>query len=186
MNNAIITGSLSAIAKQDGKSLAESFVNCDYMVLIDTSGSMSAQDSRNGKSRYDVACEELASLQNSLPGKIAVISFSDNSVFCPNGIPINLMSGTNLRGALEFARIADLPGIRLFVISDGYPDDPEGALRIAKTYKARIDTIYVGPESDNSGREFLNRLASQNHGQSVKAAQAKELSATVKKLLLKG
>ena len=118
-----------------------------------------------------------------MPGKIAVLSFSDTTVFCPGGQPINLGSSTNLRGALEFAKCADVPGVRFVVISDGQPDDAAGALKLAAQYHNRIDTIYVGPEG-GYGQEFLARLASVKNGKSLVSAQAKELSSTVETLLL--
>ena len=78
MSNSIVAGSLGAVAAQNGKSIAESFVSADAVIIVDTSGSMSQTDSRGGKSRYDVACQELKNLQASLPGKLALLSFSDD------------------------------------------------------------------------------------------------------------
>ena len=183
-NNAIIPGSIGAIAAQNNKSIAETFLNCDIVVIVDTSGSMAACDSRAGLSRYTVACDELANLQNTLPGKIAVLSFSNDVVFCPDGQPTYLGASTNLHKALQFAKVADVPGIRFICISDGYPDDPEGALRVAAQYSNRIDTLFVGPEDDIAGREFLRRLAAAASGQSTIAAKANELAAHVQELLL--
>ena len=100
----LVKGSLSAIAQQEGKSIAESFVNADCIIICDTSGSMEAHDSRDGRSRYEVACEELKNLQASLPGKLALLSFSDDVVFCPSGVPFNYQGGTHLDKALKFAR----------------------------------------------------------------------------------
>lgn len=183
MNNAIIQGSLGAVAQQQGKSIAESFVNADAIIIVDTSSSMSQHDSRGGKSRYEVACEELKNLQASLPGKLALLSFSDSVMFCPNGIPFNYESMTDLAKALKFAKMGDLEsGMRFIVISDGEPNDENEALKVAKTYKNKIDTIYVGPEGGD-GQAFLKRLAKASGGQSVTSAQVKELASTVKHLL---
>ena len=63
------------------------------------------------------------------------------------------------------------------------PDSEDEALKVAKTFNARIDTIYVGPENGD-GRDFLKRLASASGGQGDTAAQVKELAATVENLLL--
>lgn len=183
MNNAIIQGSLGAIAKQNNRSIAETFLSCDVIVIVDTSDSMGMEDSRNGQSRYDVACEELANLQNTLPGKIAVIAFSDSTVFCPSGKPYNLGGGTNLAGALKFAKVADIPGIRFIVISDGEPSNGEEALRIAKTYDNDIDVIYVGPENSPSGRDFLMRLAKTSGGQAITADRAADLASGIRLLI---
>jgi Mg-chelatase subunit ChlD len=184
--NAIVQGSLSAIAKQQNKSLAETFMQADVIVIVDTSGSMAIRDSRGGKSRYDVACEELAKLQSNMPGKVALISFSERSVFCPSGVPDFMAGTTNLAGALKFTKIADVPGMRFFVISDGQPDSETDALTVARTYTNRIDTIFVGPEDDYSSQEFLRRLAKASGGQSVTCDRVKELASSVQTLLLKG
>lgn len=184
-NNAVVVGSISDVAQRNGTSLAESFVSCDAVVIVDVSGSMAAQDSRGGRSRYDIALEELASLQAHLPGKIAVIAFSDSAVFIPGGQPPFMASGTDLASALRFAKVADVPDMRFFVISDGTPDDEQDALRVAKTYSNRIDTIYVGPESGYAmGREFLETLARTSGGQSTTADRVQELAAKVETLLL--
>lgn len=182
-NIQLVKGSLGAIAQQNNQSIAETFVNADVVILVDTSGSMCACDSRGNRSRYEVACEELKNLQASLPGKLALISFSDDCLFCPNGIPFNYEGGTKLAQALKFAKVADVTGIRFIVISDGQPDSEEEALKVARTFKAKIDTIYVGPEGGD-GQAFLKRLAKASGGQGVTADRVKELSANVQRLLL--
>jgi len=145
---------------------------------------MDANDSRGGHTRYEVACEELANLQANLPGKIAVLAFSDCTMFCPSGKPYFMGLGTNLAGALRFAKVADLPGMRFFVISDGLPNNESEALTVAAQYKARIDCIFVGKESDNFARAFMSKLAAASGGKSVTADRAKELAPTIERLLL--
>ena len=184
-NTSLVVGSLEAIAKRDNMSLAESFLTCDIVVLCDTSGSMSMKDSRGGKSRYDVSLEELAQLQATMPGKLGIISFSSNTMFCPGGQPFDLGGGTDLAGALRFAKVADVPGMQFIVISDGKPDSEQEALKEAKRYDAKISTIFVGPEDDlEGGRKFLQQLAAASGGASVTADRAKELASKVERLLL--
>lgn len=183
MNNNLVVGSLGAIAQEQGKSIAESFVNADCIIIVDTSSSMSQHDSRGGKSRYDVACDELKTLQASLPGKLALLSFSDDTIFCPNGIPFNYEGMTDLARALKFAKMGDITGMRFIVISDGEPNDEDEALKVARTYKNKISTIYVGPEN-GSGQEFLKRLANATGGANVTAEKVKELASSVQRLLL--
>lgn len=183
-NYAIVPGSLSAITTQTGKTLAESFVHVDCVVIVDTSGSMASRDSRGGQSRYDVACEELRNLQQSLPGKIALLAFSDRTEFCPAGVPTFLMGSTNLTGALKFAKVADTPGMRFVVISDGQPDYPQGVLEVAKMYQNKIDCIHVGPEIDFHSRDFLQRLSDLSGGQMLTRALADGLSNGIETLLL--
>jgi Mg-chelatase subunit ChlD len=184
-SNAIVVGSIADVAKREGMSLAESFVNAEAIVLVDVSGSMMAQDSRGGQSRYDVALQELARLQRDMPGKIAVIAFSDGTLFVPGGQPPLLGESTNVAGALKFAKVADVPGMRFVLISDGQPNDQAAALNVAKGYKNRIDCVFVGPEDDHEGgRGFLDLLAKLSGGQSVTAAKAQELAAKTEQLLL--
>jgi Mg-chelatase subunit ChlD len=183
MNNQIITGSLDAIAQQSGKSIAETFVNAEVIIIVDTSGSMNTADSRDGKTRYAVACEELTSLQNNLPGRLAIIAFSNDVQFCPSGIATYLGGGTNLTKALQFVKIADVPGMKFILISDGRPNDEQSALATARMFRNHIDVIFVGSEEYLTGREFLQKLAAATGGQTVTADKAKELTASVTLLL---
>lgn len=182
-DTAIIPGSLRQIAQRDGMSLAESFLNVDAIILVDVSGSMDTCDSWNNQRRYDVALQELARLQNTMPGKLGIVAFASSAQFVPSGVPPLLGSGTNLASALQFVRVADTGDIRFMVISDGQPDNAEAALREATKFRGRIDTIYVGPEG-GQGAEFLRRLATAHGGQTVTAAQAHELAAKAEHLLL--
>ena len=182
-NTAIVPGSISAIAKSNRTSIAETFANADVVIIVDTSGSMHTTDSRGGRSRYDVALEELATLQNSNPGKLAVIAFSNTTYFVPSGQPPMLGGGTDLAGALRFTKIADTGDMRFVIVSDGEPDDAQAALEVAATYKGRIDVVYVGPEDRPTGREFLTRLAQSKGGQAVTAKQATQLAAQTQRLL---
>lgn len=184
--SAIIKGSIGQIAKDSGKTIAETFINADAVVLVDTSGSMSTQDAPGGVSRYEAACKELAGLQTSLPGKVAVLSFSDTVQFCPTGTPTDLRGGTDLAGALRFAKMADVPGMRFVVISDGEPESRDLALTVARTYTNKIDTIYIGSELQRAGRDFLESLARASGGVHVTtgAAGLGALGQTVERLLL--
>ncbi len=179
----IVKGSLADVARQNNQSIARTFVGAKVVVIVDTSSSMRANDSRGGRTRYDVACDELAALQAGMPGKIAVLSFANTTMFCPDGKPYNQGGGTDLAGALKFAMLADVPGIRFIVISDGEPDDRGAALTVAKAYQNRIDVIYVGPESNPAGRDFLMQLAQASGGQAVTADKAQGLLEATQKLL---
>ncbi len=183
-SNALIRGSLSDVSRRGGMSLAESFVGVDVVILLDVSGSMVMEDSRDGRSRYDVALEELAQLQANMPGKLAVIGFSDHPEFAPSGQPFFQGGRTDLAKALQFARMADITGMRFIVVSDGQPDDERAALDVAATYQGRIDCVYVGPETDLHAQEFLNRLAQAHGGQKVTADRVQQLAATIETLLL--
>ena len=185
-NTQIVPGSISAIAQSTGQPIAVLFSNAEIVTIVDVSGSMGLHDSRGEKSRYEVACEELAIIQRNKPGKVAVISFSDHAFFCPCGIPIYEGGSTDLAHALRYAKIADVPGMNIIVISDGEPDSKEQALAVARTYKNKISTVYCGPEDRPHGQKFLTELANITGGQTLTSDRAIALSKTIETLLLKG
>ncbi len=182
----VVKGSLADIAKATGKTIAEAFIDAECVALVDVSGSMSTNDSRDGQRRYDVACQELAKLQEKFPGKVAVISFATVAKFCPGGTPTHEGGGTDVAEALKFTKIADVEGMRFFLISDGQPDDETAAMKVAGTYKCRIDTIYVGAMNDTYARNFLTQLASNSGGQALTADRVDGLGEKMMKLLAVG
>lgn len=175
MDLALIPGSLQAIAKQEGKSIAETFLSADAIILVDVSGSMAGQP-------YDQACTELRKLQDDLPGKVAVIAFSDCPEFAPSGKPRFISGGTDLASALRFVHVADGTGMRFIVISDGWPNDAEQALLEARKFHDRIDCVFIGREGD-PGAEFLRKLAAASGGQYSKN-QVSDIAERVERLLL--
>lgn len=184
MSTQLVYGSLQDVASREKKPLAQTFLSVDALVMVDTSGSMGANDCQNGRTRYDLACEQLIRLQKDLPGKIGVISWNSYQNFCPGGIPTSPTMGTDLAGVLKFVKPADNTSIKLILISDGEPDSEEEALKLAGQFKSKIDCIYIGPES-GYGREFLRRLAMATGGISVSqsVADIANLQQTVSKLL---
>jgi len=188
-NTALIPGSLEAIAVQEGQSLAESFLTADAIILVDTSGSMNARDvvrttweQNVTQSRYEAACEELKKLQAKLPGRIAVIAFSDKPEFAPGGIPRFIGGGTDLARALTFVHVADGCDMSFVVISDGEPNDEAAALNEAAKFVSRIDTVFVGPAGD-PGEQFLEKLAKASGGQHSRN-EVHQIAERVESLLL--
>lgn len=186
MSTAIVTGSVGDVAQKLGRTLAEAFLFVDAIVIVDTSASMAQHDVPKSElkcSRYDEAVNQLRKLQAQLPGKIAVISFSNSPVYCPDGNAKFLRGSTNLAAALRLVQAADNCGLRFVVISDGEPDNEQDALDVARGLKTRIDTIYVGPPG-GQGIDFLRRLAAIHNGQATsKPDEILHLSDTVQKLL---
>lgn len=183
-NKSIAVGSVAAIANRDGLSLAESFLNCEVICLIDQSGSMGDRDAPNGLSRFAAAEDELNRLQRAHPGQVAVISFSNDVRFCPGGVPMRDGGSTNMAAALNFAHVAD-GASKIILISDGEPDSPDATLRAARRYTSPIHTIYIGPEDDRGGgRRFLAELAAATGGQSFKSTAPGLLAEGVSQLLL--
>lgn len=183
-NQSIVPGSLAAVANRDGMSLAESFLNCEVICLIDQSGSMAAKDAPGGRSRYDAADAELMSLQKSHHGQVAVIAFSSNVTFCPGGVPNREGGSTDMARALNFVHVAD-GASKIVLISDGLPDSEGATLTAARRFRHPIHTIYIGPEDDRSGgRAFLARLAAETGGRVLKSDAPGLLAEGVNQLLL--
>lgn len=185
MSNQIVIGSLSQIAQSNNQSLAESFMQADCILLLDESGSMDTNDATDNKTRRQVAREEVIRLQKDYPGKIALIAFSDYPVFCPAGIPVTLDGSTNLYSALEYIKPCDNTGMKIIIVSDGVPSRPDECIRLAGTFKTRIDVVFIGNETDyQGGRAFLEKLAKATGGQSLKSDTPGLLGAKVETLLL--
>lgn len=181
MSKAVIPGSLGAIAAQRGASLATSFMQADVIVLVDTSASMGERDvaGETPRTRYRAACDELKKLQASLPGRIAVVSFSSTVQFCPGGVPTNLGGGTYMDTALAYVRPADGCGMQFFLISDGEPHDEAATLAEARKFSDPIQTVFVG---NGPGAAFLAKLATLTGGTSARK-QIPQLAAHISGLL---
>ena len=186
MNKQIVIGSLSAVAKNNNQSLAKTFLSCDVLLVADMSSSMEAHDAPGGKSRYQAAENDIIRLQKNHSGKVALVCFSNTVEFCPNGIPIRLGGGTQLAKALKFIKVADDCDIKLIIISDGEPNDKNKCLRIARTFTSKIDTVFVGPESDlYGGRAFLEKLAQVTGGTFQQSSEPGLLAESVEMLMLR-
>lgn len=182
---AIVKGSLTDIQQQSGKSLAETFLSAEIVVIVDTSASMGQHDAPGGISRYQAACDQLSTIQGQNPGKVAVISFSSWPAFCPNGTPDNLNGSTDMVEALKFVKPVDGTGTKIVLVSDGEPDSAEGTLNIAKTFQTAIDVIYIGREG-GYGYQFLQQLAKLTGGKSFKSEAPGLLANGIETLLLIG
>lgn len=179
-----VKGSLQSIANKTGITVAQAFVDCEIVVLMDVSASMRADDYYDGNTRYKKACNQLAKLQSENPGKVCLISFNDRQAFCPSGIANWPSGSTDIAGALNFIKRIDNTGIKIVLISDGEPDDEQPALDQARQFKTKINCIYIGVEGE-SGADFLRRLSAVTGGQFSNSGVAGigQLSQTVHGLL---
>lgn len=183
--NSVAKGSVNDVAQAEGKSVAEAIAACDYVVVIDQSGSMADHDARGGRSRYDVAEEELRKVQEAYPGRVLLVEFSTRPArYVLDGVPTRAGGSTDLTDALQFVKIADSLGLEIIVISDGYPDNEVSAIAEASGFQMPIHTIYIGVEGGD-GEDFLNRLSKANKkgGQRFVAAKPGELAPGVIALL---
>jgi hypothetical protein len=185
MTATIVKGSLASVAKQANQSVAQSFLDCQMLVLMDVSSSMCTHDAPGGKSRYAAGCNELARLQAENPGKVGVIAWSSSLMFCPSGVPDDLGGTTDLTRVLKFVQPADGLGIQIVIISDGEPDDTVEPLQLARQFQSKLHTIFIGPEG-SPGEKFMRLLATTSGGQSVRqsTSELNSLHQPLQRLLL--
>jgi uncharacterized protein YegL len=145
---------------------------------------MNENDSRDGQARYDVMVQELKKLQRQYPGQIAVISFSNEAIWCQNGMPIFQNGGTDMAEALRFAKRVDGTGILIYLISDGEPNDETETLRVAKSFVSEIHTIFVGGQNELAAQEFLKKLAKKAGGSYQNDFTVNQLADKISKTLL--
>lgn len=180
------TGSLRETQTRKGMTFAQAFLSVEAILVVDISGSMSTQDvaSESGMcSRHEEANRQLQRLQRRFPGRLAVVAFSDNAEFCPDGKLPGVKGGTNLYGALQFIAPADGCGIRIIVCSDGEPDDPASTLALAQKMDSKIDCLHIG--TSERGRRFMEELAKASGGKSIDACVL-ELEDKITRLLTDG
>lgn len=165
-NQALVVGSIKDVADKTKKPISEVFSNVKMAIFLDVSESMDYQDCYNGATRISVATKHLTDLQNSNHGDVALICWNNKVEFRPNGIPTSPDGTTILKNALSYAKMVDGTSIKIVFISDGEPLDVEESIALAKTFKSKIHTIYVGPEG-GKGHKVMKRLAEMSGGTSI-------------------
>ncbi|MHA2039883.1 MAG: vWA domain-containing protein [Promethearchaeota archaeon] len=170
-------GSLQETAQQSGVPMENMFMSVEHIILLDVSSSMDTKDAGEdveNKSRYDSAVEQLENLQKTLPGKIALICYSDRPKFCPGGYPSKDGGGTQLKKALELVKPLAGTGVTLFVITDGADWEPGICLDIVKNnfQDTKINAIYIGIDDPNINRlKFCQDLSGITGGKAVKTKE---------------
>jgi len=178
----IAEGSVFDVAKSQNIKLEEAIANADVVVLIDSSSSMGLMS--GDKTRYEKAVEALERVQSRYRGRVLIISFSDFAKIEYGGVPSKPGGWTDLVSGLEIAQPFDGTDMEFIVISDGEPNDQEGALAIARTYTDKISTIFIGDEiSDRGGLEFMNRLAGVGRGKALGKVDLDTLGSSIVGLL---
>jgi hypothetical protein len=138
------------------------------VILADVSESMAGDNIRRLKG-------ELFRLWPEVTGRI--LAFNDRVQWCdaPAELP-EPFGGTDMKLALETA--AKVWPSKVVIISDGEPQDEEGALQAASGIPGIIDVLFVGPESNRSAADFLRRLAKLGGGIFAQRDLAKNMSIT--------
>ena len=164
-------GSLESVAEQNNLPMEEIFMGVEHIILFDSSSSMGIEDAEGNATRFSVAKAELIALQQELEGKIALICFSNQTVFCPSGIPFKPNGGTNLLDALKFIEPADDTDIKFHLITDGEPYSEDSCISFSSSFKTSINCIFIGSKSDAyGGMSFLNKLSEATGGKAVNSS----------------
>lgn len=177
-------GSVTDVASDRKIPLSQVIMEAEAVILVDTSGSMSAYDGMP-KTRYERSVDALEYYQKQISGKILVLSFSEETIFCPNGYPAYQGGSTNMVEALVYAKIADnVPDMNIILISDGEPNNMLDTLDVAKTFKNKINTVFIGPEDSRAGADFLRKLSEATGGQHTTDYRAANIKKSLGAMLL--
>jgi Mg-chelatase subunit ChlD len=127
--------------------------------LLDTSASMRGD-------RYDRLKAQLQTLWEAAD-RVTLIAFATerHPIVSPADLP-EAGGGTLLAEALESC--AEYSPGRVVVWSDGEPKDEEAAIAAARLLPGVVDTIFFGDSGDKAAIRFMDRLACDNGGKSVK------------------
>jgi len=171
----LIKGSVGYVAKERSIPLPAVLSAVEVVILVDTSGSMGGDKIRHAR-------KAMEDIQGRNSGKCGIIHFGSTAEWLFHGILPAAGGSTNLAKALSLAK--DMDGlVKYIVISDGYPDNPDRALAIAKTYSSQIDTIFIGDDRDTAGKNFLLSLSRVSSGRSLGVRDVANLSSDVQRLL---
>ena len=129
------------------------------VILCDISGSMRGQPMTRLR-------EHLSQMWSEVSDFTKLFAFADSirEVTSPEKLP-EAGGGTFLKEAFE--HVVSFWPPRTILISDGLPQDMEGSLEAAQKLPGTIDAIFVGPETDRRGIEFMRRLTTANGGQTI-------------------
>ena len=131
------------------------------LVLADLSGSMS-EPAFEGHSKYDCLKTALAVIGSN--PKVQILGFNYAVYEVQASELPKPAGGTQLHLALQKA--GSLEPLHVLVICDGRPDSTESAM-LQGTLVAEqciIDTLFIGPASDEEGIAFMKKLAQVGRG----------------------
>lgn len=152
----------------------------EILVVCDLSGSMEDPIGVGGVSKYEHLKIALADIKRSY-SKVRVILFSYGPQEWAGGPMPEPNGGTNLAGALAFAR--KWRPKKTIIISDGVPDDEYAAQKEADAITGEVDTIYCGPDG-HPAINFLRSLAHSTGGTSLNwDGYRSELASNIRGLL---
>lgn len=155
LEQSLVAGSLGALVAQE---------TANVFLLIDCSSSM-RERMQNGRSRIAGLRSVVEQIERERPTPLVAFgpfSYGDTPAQFVTTVP-DASGGTPLAETIDFAKANG--ATRVVVISDGEPNNPEGAMEAAARFGGRIDVVFVGDAGPYSGAEFLDRLAQSTGGE---------------------
>lgn len=184
----------------------------DFVVVIDASGSMGEQDTKNGRSRWDYAQETVTAFARDLQqldsDGIDVVMFSGANIQAHQGVTADkvkeVFASRSPRGstplaealtsALALAGKSDKKDF-ILVLTDGVPDDKAAAANVIRTAANSLSAddeltiLFVQVGHDRDATEYLRKLDDELTGAKfdivdVKTVEEAEAFATTSELIL--
>lgn len=135
------------------------------VILADVSGSM-REPAAGTRTKHDLLTEVLAALWPEITrgsSSATLCAFASGVTECSSPATLNAPDGgTSLAAAITHAASTN-PRVTV-LLTDGRPDDEQGAFRAADKLPGRLDVVYIGPESDVVAQRFLAELARRRGG----------------------
>lgn len=184
----VAEGSIWDTANSRGEKAEEVVANADVVVMLDVSSSMGGRLG-DGKTRYDVAVEQLRNIQRTFPGRVVLIEFGMKTQIKLDGLPSNPAGSTPMDDALNLAYDFDGMGTKFYLISDGEPypfSRTQAVYDWAASFKDPIHTIFIGDDSDKAGIEVMEKVSNLSGGTSSGKIEPDQLAGRITKLLTGG
>lgn len=161
-NNALVpTSALDRLKKTAKRSSLDELVSAKTkrsLLLVDYSSSM-RQHTKTGERKIDALRDVVDKLRSTHP--VPMVAFGA-AIDIVEKIP-EPKGMTPLAEAIDFGAMQEAN--HLVVVTDGYPDSPNGAYDAADRFGNPIDTFYIGDGND-PGAAFCKELARRTGGQS--------------------
>lgn len=172
------TGNTGEIAR-----IKKRFEGCsnDTVVLCDVSSSMNDMIGSLSLRKIQHLKIALTDLLSAHPDAI-IIAFGSTAqiIRAPDDLSENLWGSTNLCAGLDLA--AKLKPRRTVIISDGMPDDKNGAATMVDNLTGQVDTIYCGPDG-HPAIQYLQSLSRAGGGRHMTFDGCRELAPMIRGLL---
>ena len=127
-------GSIFQTANDKGLKTEEVLMDADVVMMVDQSTSMRGESQEGAQ-------EAVKRLQNQFPGRVVLLEFATFANWKFDGKLTGPSGNTNLCDALEKCLELDDGEMKFFLVSDGAPNDVDGAYDLADHFISPINTV---------------------------------------------